>query len=50
MVFCEELYLDLLSIVLDFVDVEWLILVFFNEEYGDKVMEWLKGVKNKEII
>ena len=26
------------------------ILVSFNEEYGDKVMERLKGVKNKETI
>ena len=46
----EELYLDLLSIVLDSADVERLILVSFNEEYGDKVMERLKGVKNKETI
>ena len=50
MVSREELYLDLLSIVLDSADVERLILVSFNEEYGDKVMEWLKGVKNKETI
>ena len=50
MVFREELYLDLLSIVLDSADVERLILVSFNEEYGDKVMERLKGVKNKETI
>ena len=50
MVSREELYLDLLSIVLDSADVERLILVFFNEEYGDKVMERLKGVKNKETI
>lgn len=50
MVSREELYLDLLSIVLDSADVERLILVSFNEEYGDKVMERLKGVKNKETI
>ena len=35
MVSREELYLDLLSIVLDSADVERLILVSFNEEYGD---------------
>ena len=31
-------------------DVKRMIVVSFNEEYGDKVMERLKGVKNKETI
>lgn len=50
MVSREELYLDLLNIVSDSADVERLILVSFNEEYGAKVMERLKAIKNKEII
>ena len=50
MVSREELYLDLLSIVLDSADVERLILVSFNEEYGKKVSDALHEVKGKEII
>ena len=50
MVSREELYLDLLSIVLDSADVERLILVSFNEEYGKKVIDVLHEVKGKEII
>ena len=50
MVSREELYLDLLSIVLDSADVERLILVSFNEEYGKKVFDALHEVKGKEII
>jgi len=50
MVSREELYLDLLNIVADSADVRQLILVSFNEEYGDKVMNRLKKIKNKKTI
>lgn len=50
MVSREELYLDLLNIVSDSSDVERLTLISFNEEYGTKVMDQLKKIKNKEII
>ncbi|MBP6937554.1 DUF6621 family protein, partial [Bacteroides sp.] len=44
MVSREDLYLDLLHIVLDSADVKKLILISFNEEYGAKVTEALKDV------
>lgn len=50
MVSREDLYLDLLHIVLDSADVKKLILISFNEEYGEKVTEALKGVQGKEIV
>lgn len=37
MVTREELFLDLLGIVSDSADVKKLIVISFNEEYGDKV-------------
>ncbi len=50
MVSREDLYLDLLHIVLDSADVKKLILISFNEEYGAKVTEALKDVQGKEIV
>lgn len=50
MVSREELYLDLLNVVADSADVKKLILVPGNEEYGHRVAEALKEVKDKEII
>lgn len=46
----EELYLDLLHLVLDSADVKKFILISSNEEYGDKVTAALKEAKDKEII
>lgn len=50
MVTREELFLDLLNIVAGSSDVKKLIVVSFNEEYGDKVGSVLNGVKEKEIV
>lgn len=50
MVTREELFLDLLQIVLDSADVKKLIVLSFNEEYGNKVTAVLNKVKEKEII
>lgn len=46
----EELFLDLLSIVSDSEEVKKIIVLSFNEEYGDKVTKALGEVKAKEII
>ena len=46
----EELFLDLLGIVSDSADVKKLIVISFNEEYGDKVRIALNAVKEKEVI
>ena len=50
MVSREDLFLDLLSIVADSVDVKKMILVSFNEEYGKKVTDALNKVQGKEIV
>lgn len=50
MVTREELFLDLLEIVSDSASVKKLIVVSFNEEYGDKVTAALNKVKGKEVI
>ena len=50
MVIREELFLDLLGIVSDSADVKKLIVISFNEEYGDKVRIALNAVKEKEVI
>lgn len=50
MVSRENLFLDLLNIVTDSADVKKIIVVSFNEEYGDKVAEILNEVKEKDII
>lgn len=50
MVSREELFLDLLSIVADSADVNKMIVVSFNEEYGDKVSKLLNDVEGKDIL
>ena len=50
MVSREDLFIDLLGIVSDSADVKKLIVLSFNEEYGQKVSETLQQVKGKEII
>ena len=50
MVSREDLFMDLLSVVSDSVDVKRMIVVSFNEEYGKKVTDALHEVKGKEII
>lgn len=46
----EELYLDLLSLVSDSADVKKIVVVSFDEEYGEKVTTALNEVKNKAIV
>lgn len=50
MVTREDLFLDLLSIIADSADVKRMIVVSFNEEYGEKVTDVLNEVKGKEVI
>lgn len=50
MVSREDLFLDLLSIVADSADVKRMIVISFDEEYGEKVVDALQKVKGKEII
>lgn len=50
MVSRENLFLDLLSIVSDSDDVKKMVIISFNEEYGDKVTNALHEVKGKEVI
>ncbi|WP_125041115.1 DUF6621 family protein [Bacteroides faecalis] len=50
MVSREDLFLDLLSIISDSADVKKMIIISFNEEYGDKVTTILSEVKEKEVI
>lgn len=45
-----ELYVDLLTIVADSADVKRMLVVSFNEEYGEKVTALLNDAKEKEII
>lgn len=46
----EELYLESLKLVADAKEIEKLIVISFNEEYGIKVNEILNKVDGKEII
>lgn len=46
----EDLYLDLLQLVLDSDSVKKVLLISFNEVYGAKVAELLNGVKEKEVV
>ena len=46
----EDLFMDLLSVVSDSVDVKRMIVVSFNEEYGKKVTDVLQGLKGKEVM
>ena len=50
MVSGEDLFMDLLSVVSDSVDVKRMIVVSFNEEYGKKVTDVLQGLKGKEVM
>ena len=50
MVSREDLFMDLLSVVSDSVDVKRMIVVSFNEEYGKKVTDVLQGLKSKEVM
>ena len=50
MVSREDLFLDLLSIVSDSADVKRIIVISFDEEYGKKVTDALREVKDKDII
>ena len=46
----EELYLESLKIVADAKEIDKLIVISFNEEYGEKVNDILNKVDGKEII
>ena len=46
----EELYLESLKVVADAKEVERLIVISFNEEYGEKVHDILKKTDGKEIV
>lgn len=46
----EELYLESLKLVADAKEVEKLIVVSFNEEYGEKVKDILMKTDGKDII
>lgn len=48
MVSCEELFLEFLRVVVDVKEVKWVIIVFVEEEYGDKVFVILNKVDGKE--
>lgn len=50
MVTREDLFVDLLSIVSDSADVKRMIVISFNEEYGERVTDILHEVKGKEVI
>lgn len=50
MVSREELFLDLLSIVADSDDVKKIVIVSFDEEYGDRVTDALNEVKEKVVL
>lgn len=50
MVSREGLFLDLLTIVADSADVKKIMVISFNEEYGNKVTGVLNEIKEKEVI
>lgn len=50
MVSREDLFLDLLTIVSDSADVKRMVILSFNEEYGDEVTKVLNGVQGKAIV
>lgn len=50
MVSREELFMDILAIISDSAEVKKMIVVSFNEEYGDRVSAALDEVKKKEVI
>lgn len=46
----EELYLESLKVLVDTEEVKRVIVLSFNEEYGEKVHKILKKVEEKELI
>ncbi|WP_321436549.1 DUF6621 family protein [uncultured Bacteroides sp.] len=46
----EELFLESLKVIADSKEVKKLIVLSFNEEYGDKVNDILKDVEKKDLI
>lgn len=50
MVSREELFLESLKVISDAKEVKKLIVLSFNEEYGDKVNDILKDVEKKDLI
>lgn len=50
MVSRESLFLDLLTIVSDSTDVKRMVIISFNEEYGDEVTKVLNEAQGKEIV
>ena len=46
----EELYLESLKVLVDTEEVKRVIVLSFNEEYGEKVHKILKKVEEKELV
>ncbi|MEG1564797.1 MAG: DUF6621 family protein [Bacteroides sp.] len=46
----EALFLDLLRLTIDAAPVKKILILSFNEEYGARISQTLKGVKEKEIV
>lgn len=46
----EDLFLDLLAITADSADVKRMVVISFNEEYGDKVTKQLSKIEHKSIL
>ncbi|WP_321518882.1 DUF6621 family protein [uncultured Bacteroides sp.] len=46
----EELFLESLNVLADAEEVKRIVVLSFNEEYGEKVHKILKKVKEKELI
>jgi hypothetical protein len=46
----EELFLESLNVLADAKEVKRIVVLSFNEEYGEKVHKILKKVKEKELI
>lgn len=46
----EDLFLDLLAITADSADVKRMVVISFNEEYGDKVTKQLSKIERKSVL
>ena len=46
----DELYLESLKVIADAKEVKRLLIISFNEEYGEKVHDVLKKTEGKEIV
>lgn len=46
----EELYLESMKVIQDSKEVKRMIILSFNEEYGDQASDILKKVKDKKLI